>query len=46
MSLAEKATRIKLVLTDCDGVLTDAGVHYGADGEVLKKFNMRDGMGV
>jgi len=37
---------IKLVLTDCDGVLTDGGVYYGEQGEVLKKFNIRDGMGV
>jgi 3-deoxy-D-manno-octulosonate 8-phosphate phosphatase (KDO 8-P phosphatase) len=41
-----RASRIKLVLTDCDGVLTDAGVYYGETGEVLKKFNIRDGMGV
>ncbi len=42
----EKASRIKLLLTDCDGVLTDGGVYYGEDGEKLKKFNIRDGMGV
>jgi len=41
-----KASAIKLLLTDCDGVLTDGGVYYGADGENLKKFNLRDGMGV
>ena len=44
--LAEKAKKIKLLLTDCDGVLTDGGVYYGENGEVLKKFNIRDGMGV
>ncbi len=44
--LLEKARRIKLLLTDCDGVLTDGGVYYGETGEVLKKFNIRDGMGV
>ncbi|MGI4871415.1 MAG: KdsC family phosphatase [Janthinobacterium lividum] len=44
--LAAKARRIKLVLTDCDGVLTDGGVYYGENGEVLKRFNIRDGMGV
>ncbi|SDE99211.1 3-deoxy-D-manno-octulosonate 8-phosphate phosphatase, YrbI family [Mucilaginibacter pineti] len=44
--LKQKAAGIKLVLTDCDGVLTDAGVYFGDDGEYLKKFNMRDGMGV
>ena len=44
--LKEKASRIKLLITDCDGVLTDGGVYYGEDGENLKKFNIRDGMGV
>ncbi|MVM37545.1 HAD hydrolase family protein [Spirosoma sp. HMF3257] len=45
-NVLKKAARIKLLLTDCDGVLTDAGVYYGENGEVLKKFNIRDGMGV
>ncbi len=44
--MQEKLAKIKLLLTDCDGVLTDAGVYYGEQGEVLKKFNIRDGMGV
>jgi 3-deoxy-D-manno-octulosonate 8-phosphate phosphatase (KDO 8-P phosphatase) len=44
--MKEKALKIKLVLTDCDGVLTDGGAYYGENGEVLKKFNIRDGMGV
>jgi 3-deoxy-D-manno-octulosonate 8-phosphate phosphatase (KDO 8-P phosphatase) len=44
--LKQKAQKIKLLITDCDGVLTDAGVYYSADGEELKKFNLRDGMGV
>jgi 3-deoxy-D-manno-octulosonate 8-phosphate phosphatase (KDO 8-P phosphatase) len=44
--LQEKARKIKLLLTDCDGVLTDGGVYYGEQGEVLKKFNIKDGMGV
>ncbi|XHR96758.1 hypothetical protein ACFJIV_08925 [Mucilaginibacter sp. UC70_90] len=34
------------MLTDNDGVLTDAGVYYNHDGELLKKFSVRDGMGV
>ena len=42
----EKAARIRMVLTDCDGVLTDGGVYYSAHGEELKRFSMRDGMGV
>lgn len=45
-AINERAVRIRLVLTDVDGVLTDGGVFYGKDGEVLKRFNIRDGMGV
>ena len=41
-----KLSRIKLLLTDCDGVLTDGGDYYGEAGEELKKFDIRDGMGV
>lgn len=41
----QKASKIRLLITDCDGVLTDAGVYYGENGEVLKKFNIKDGMG-
>jgi len=44
--LAKKARKIKLVLTDNDGVLTDTGVYYSDDGEMLKRFSIRDGMGV
>ncbi|MDZ7333483.1 MAG: HAD-IIIA family hydrolase [candidate division KSB1 bacterium] len=44
--LKQKAKRIKLLLTDSDGVLTDGGVYYSDRGEELKRFNMRDGMGV
>jgi 3-deoxy-D-manno-octulosonate 8-phosphate phosphatase (KDO 8-P phosphatase) len=34
------------VLTDSDGVLTDNGVYYSASGEEMKRFSIRDGMGV
>lgn len=44
--LRDRARRVRLVLTDCDGVLTDAGVYVSADGERLKRFSLRDGMGV
>lgn len=40
-----KARKIKLVLTDCDGVLTDTGTYYSAKGEEMKRFSIRDGMG-
>lgn len=41
-----KAKKIKLLLTDCDGVLTDGGVYYGENGEAFKRFNIKDGMAV
>jgi 3-deoxy-D-manno-octulosonate 8-phosphate phosphatase (KDO 8-P phosphatase) len=44
--LVAQAARVRIVLTDCDGVLTDGGVYYSAHGEELKRFSMRDGMGV
>ncbi|MGE3153724.1 MAG: KdsC family phosphatase [Nitrospiraceae bacterium] len=37
---------IRLVATDVDGVLTDAGMYYTESGDELKKFNTRDGMGI
>ena len=37
---------IKVVLTDVDGVLTDAGMYYSEAGDELKKFNTRDGKGL
>ncbi len=44
--LLDKARLIKLLLTDCDGVLTDGSVYYSEIGELMKKFHIRDGMGV
>ena len=40
-----RAQRVRLVLTDCDGVLTDGTVYYSERGEELKRFSLRDGMG-
>ena len=42
----KKAAKIKLVITDVDGVLTDTGVYYSAKGEELKRYSIRDGMGM
>ena len=44
--LFRRARQIQLVVSDVDGVLTDAGVYYSARGEEMKRFSMRDGMGV
>ncbi len=37
--------KVKLVLSDLDGVLTDGGVYCNQNEEFLKKFNVKDGMG-
>lgn len=37
--------KIKLFLADVDGTLTDAGMYYSENGDELKKFNTRDGLG-
>lgn len=45
--LADKPShKIKMFLTDCDGTLTDGGMYYTAEGDKMKKFNTRDGVGL
>jgi len=39
-----KLQKIKLVITDVDGVLTDGGLYYTQEGLVMKKFNVKDGI--
>ena len=45
-AIRKKASTIRLLITDVDGVLTDSGVYYGNDGEAMKRFSIRDGMAV
>lgn len=46
----ELAQRVKLVIFDVDGVLTDAGVYLGASKDdepfELKRFDIQDGVGI
>lgn len=42
----KKQERINYLVLDVDGVFTDGCVYYGAEGELMKKFDMRDGMGL
>ena len=44
--LREKIKKIKLIATDVDGVLTDGGMYYSSKGDILKKFQIKDGMAV
>lgn len=36
----------KLVITDIDGVWTDGGMYYTAQGDIMKRFSVKDGWGV
>ncbi len=46
MTPEERAARVRLVVLDVDGVLTDGRLYYGAQGEALKVFDVRDGHGI
>ncbi|NBW26256.1 MAG: 3-deoxy-D-manno-octulosonate 8-phosphate phosphatase, partial [Betaproteobacteria bacterium] len=41
-----KASRVRVLFLDVDGVLTDGGLYFAADGESLKRFNTLDGHGL
>jgi 3-deoxy-D-manno-octulosonate 8-phosphate phosphatase (KDO 8-P phosphatase) len=41
---AERARKIRLILTDCDGVLTDGSLYYTTEGEATKVFHIHDGL--
>jgi 3-deoxy-D-manno-octulosonate 8-phosphate phosphatase (KDO 8-P phosphatase) len=45
-ALRLRAAQVRLVITDVDGVLTDGGVYYSERGEEMKRFSVRDGMGM
>lgn len=46
LTLKDKASRIKMLILDVDGTLTDGGIYIDANGVQAKKFNIRDGMGI
>ncbi|MBU6469219.1 MAG: 3-deoxy-manno-octulosonate-8-phosphatase KdsC [Gammaproteobacteria bacterium] len=45
-ALEERAARVQLAVFDVDGVFTDGRLYYGARGEQLKAFHVRDGHGI
>ena len=45
-SINSAAKKIKLLLLDVDGVLTDGRLYYGNSGEEMKAFNIQDGLGI
>lgn len=46
LPVPKRAAKIKLLIMDCDGVLTDGRLYFGASGEELKVFHARDGQGI
>lgn len=45
-NIRAKLEPIRLLVLDVDGVLTDGTLFYSGDGEALKNFNARDGLGI
>ncbi len=46
MNLKKKSNKIKLLLLDVDGVLTDGSIILGEPNQELKIFNIKDGLGI
>jgi 3-deoxy-D-manno-octulosonate 8-phosphate phosphatase (KDO 8-P phosphatase) len=45
-AVSERAKKIKFLLMDCDGVLTDGRLYFTENGETMKVFHVRDGQGL
>ena len=45
-NLTKRIRRIKMLLLDVDGVMTDGGIYYSADGAEMKRFHAQDGYGI
>lgn len=45
-ALAVRLAAVRLLILDCDGIMTAGKLVYGADGETLKEFDARDGLGL
>lgn len=46
LTASERASRVKLMIFDVDGVLTDGGLLFTAQGDTMKSFNSMDGHGL
>lgn len=44
--LPEKISKIKMLVMDCDGVLTDGGMYFTKNQDEIKRFNAKDGQGI
>lgn len=46
LTAKQRAARVRLMVFDVDGVLTDGRLYYGPQGEAMKVFDVRDGHGI
>lgn len=37
---------VRILILDCDGVLTDGGMFFNAEGQAMKRFDVKDGLGL
>jgi len=44
--LEEKLKKVRILLLDVDGVLTDGGIYLGSDAQEFKRFDVQDGLGI
>ena len=45
-TVSSRASRIRLVILDIDGVLSDGAINISGSGELFKRFYVRDGLGI
>ena len=46
LELQEKAKKIKFLVLDADGIMTDGKIYYGNYGDEIKAFDVKDGLGI
>ena len=46
LALMENLKTIKCMVFDVDGSITDGGIYFSSNGDEIKKFNIKDGMGI
>jgi len=44
--LERLAAKVRILFLDVDGVLTDGGLYYDVEGRIMKRFDVKDGLGI
>ncbi len=45
-AVLRSASKVELLVLDCDGVLTDGRLYFSVEGEAMKSFHVHDGQGI